>query len=226
MQTAGCRRAATRPGIPPLADGEQQHGGRHAVRAGRCILLQRDRPLDGDQVGDDLDGLGVRVRPPRDLAQLVADAGDLPGESALDRRPPARSRSASAPWLAAAGRTATRRLLPPSPARRRAPKATRGRGQRRCGGQPSAHRREERGAERPGRNLRRSETRSVPAISCEPAGDARRKLIPTSPAGRARRYVTAEVDRCGPFWGGKLACGHNCPDRPGGRWVTWKAGTE
>ena len=57
----------------------------------------------------------------------------------------------SAPSLAVAGRTAIRRLPPPSPFRRRARRATRGRGQRRCGAQPSEHRRGKRGAERPAR---------------------------------------------------------------------------
>ena len=46
-----------------------------------------ERPLDGDQVDDHLDGLGrplVGIRPPGDLVEIVADAGDLPGALALD----------------------------------------------------------------------------------------------------------------------------------------------
>ena len=90
-----------------------------------------DRPFDGDQVGDDLDGLGrfgVRVRPPRDLVQVVADAGDLHGALPRDGDRP-RGPRGSAPSSAAAGRTATRRATPPLPAKRPAPMATRRRGQ-------------------------------------------------------------------------------------------------
>ena len=49
---------------------------------------RRERPLDGDQVGDDLDGLGCRgegVGPAGDLVQVAADARDLPGALALNR---------------------------------------------------------------------------------------------------------------------------------------------
>ena len=47
----------------------------------------RDLPLNGDQVGDDLDGLGplgVAVRPAGELVQVFADAGNLHGALALD----------------------------------------------------------------------------------------------------------------------------------------------
>ena len=47
----------------------------------------RDLPFDGDEVGDDLEGVGlvgVGVRPAGDLVQVVADAGDLPGALPLD----------------------------------------------------------------------------------------------------------------------------------------------
>ena len=39
-------------------------------------------PLDGNKMGNDLDGigrLGVRIRPARNLVQVIADAGDLSG---------------------------------------------------------------------------------------------------------------------------------------------------
>ena len=47
----------------------------------------RDRLLDGDQVGDDVDRLGplgVGVRPARELVQVVADAHYLYGALTLD----------------------------------------------------------------------------------------------------------------------------------------------
>ena len=47
---------------------------------------RRERPLDGDQVGDDLDGLGCRgegVGPAGDLVEVAADPRDLPGALAL-----------------------------------------------------------------------------------------------------------------------------------------------
>ena len=47
------------------------------------------RPLDGDQTGDDLDGLSrplVDIRPPGDLVEIVPDAGDLAGALDLGRR--------------------------------------------------------------------------------------------------------------------------------------------
>ena len=47
------------------------------------------RPLERHQVGDHLDDLdrrGVRVRPARELVQVVADARDLATELALDDR--------------------------------------------------------------------------------------------------------------------------------------------
>ena len=49
-------------------------------------VLQQ-RPLDGDRVDDDLDGLGCRgvtVGPAGDLVEVAADARDLPGALALN----------------------------------------------------------------------------------------------------------------------------------------------
>ena len=43
----------------------------------------RDRSLDGEQVSDDLDGLGS-LGLARELVEVVADAGDLHGALALD----------------------------------------------------------------------------------------------------------------------------------------------
>ena len=59
-----------------------------------CIAIRepdvgqrRERPLDGDQVDDDLDGVDpalVGVGPAGDLVEVVADPRDLPGALALD----------------------------------------------------------------------------------------------------------------------------------------------
>ena len=45
------------------------------------VSQRHERPLDGDQAGDDLDGLRralVGIRPAGDLVEVVPDAGDLP----------------------------------------------------------------------------------------------------------------------------------------------------
>ena len=47
---------------------------------------RRERPLDGDQVGDDLDGLGVRfedIGPAGDLVQVRPDPRQLAGALSL-----------------------------------------------------------------------------------------------------------------------------------------------
>ena len=47
---------------------------------------RRERPLDGDQVGDDLDGLGVRfegIGPAGDLVQVRPDPRQLAGPLSL-----------------------------------------------------------------------------------------------------------------------------------------------
>ena len=84
------------------------------------------RPLDGDQAGDDLDGLGrplVGIRPLGDLIEVVPNAGDLPVAFSLDvgrrgrPRPRARHRTADP------ARRAARPRLPPWSAGRRTRRA-------------------------------------------------------------------------------------------------------
>ncbi len=74
------------------------------------------------------------------LVQVCCRCGQPAGCARARWRLPPPSTSGSAPWPAAAGRTAARRRSPPWRARRRAPLATGGRGLSRCGAQPCAHR--------------------------------------------------------------------------------------
>ena len=186
----------------------------------------RDRPLDGDQVGAYLDGLSVRVRPPRDLVQLVADAGYLrvgPCSKATARAVQVRVRAmacrsrsdgdtpAAAAFVCKAacseGNTRARTTAVGRSAIGAPPRRTRG------------------GAPHPQPEMLRD--RSVPAISCEPAGDApqencfprrpRIELAVTSP----RKLIGALRLRAASWLAATTA-----PTGRGGRGVTWKAGTE
>ena len=131
------------PGRVPLPD---EVAGRVARRAGsagaRNLMMHRrslalearasatERPLDGDQVGDHLDGLDGRlvgVRPPSDLVEVVPDARRLPWCARARPRPPGRSMSACGPWPRGSAPTAGRLRLRPWPASRRVRPPTRGR---------------------------------------------------------------------------------------------------
>ena len=79
---------------------------------------RRERPLDGDEVADHLDGLDrplVGIRPPGDLVEVVADAPDLPGALALDlgRKGRPRPRARHGPAYQRRQRHAGRRRLGP-----------------------------------------------------------------------------------------------------------------
>ena len=73
----------------------------------------RQLALDGDQVGEDLDGrevlVQVGVRPARDLVQVRADARDLPGALTRCRTTSGARRAALSPERRGAPRSQARR---------------------------------------------------------------------------------------------------------------------